>query len=178
MANQSGYAYEVTSLAFAPMAPDGGFGVNENFVEYNDIVLESLSFIQQAGTKTDFLVETKTDPIVSIPKAGVKDFKANIYVKSPEQLVFFFGGTIVTTGVAPNVIKTYKSNDSAISKEVSCKIITNSGPVLKIIRLQINAVLNLVFSHTKVWQIDVTGTVLTPLKDGLESYDIDYPQTA
>lgn len=175
MAQDARIALGVSSIKLGDIAPDGDMGTI--LTNYPEIVEGSASFIQAAGTKTSFKVETQIQDFFAFNNPGDVIVKFSLYNVSPESLVVFFGGRVTTTGVAPDpVLKTYHGNNTAYNKEQSCQIQTTEGPLMNIIRLQIAAILTWNLSKTKLAQVDITGTILSPTKVGLDPFSFVYTE--
>lgn len=157
MANAKTYTYGLQKIEVGDIAADGGMGTTLEQLGYTNA--DSCTMTTEDPTDTEFTAEEMDDPVVVITQPGKTTLSFSLMNPSVDTLKLLMGGTVTTDG-----------NWEAPAKmpviEKSVKITPTAGFIMEVPRMKIVAKLNATYSKTGMTLIDVTGTVLTPTKDG------------
>lgn len=168
----SAYGNGLLSVELSPIAGDGGLGTA--FVTLGNTLQDSASLTSAAGQTTDFNIEESDSPVLSITKAGAMTFKLSCVDVSADTLVLLFGGTKTGAGtVASPYIYTPPTAIAAVEK--SLRLTDLQGNILKVVRASVFPTFNWAFAKTKIAQVDITCTILTPTKPATKAFTITYP---
>jgi hypothetical protein len=152
------YTLGLEKIEMGEVGTDGGMGTTLAQIGYT--YEDTCTLTTEDPTDTEFYVEELDDPVAVISKQGKTTFSFSLANPSADTLKELMGGTVnSSTGAweAPTKLPTI---------EKSVKITPTQGFVITVPRMKIVAKFNANFSKTNMTLVEVTGTVLTPTKDG------------
>jgi hypothetical protein len=156
----------LTSIKTGAIAGDGGMGTSLSDIGYT--VADTAILATEQGTTTDFKIEEQDDPVYSIlSEKGRTTLSWSTYDVDAETLVRLFGGT--RTAGPPE-----KWEAPATTPELEQSIEANmkDGGKIEIVRAKIVSNFQWNLQKTKLAQIDIVATVLTPTKANTPSIAI------
>lgn len=148
----------LASLKMGPIAGDGGMGTSLTLLGYT--VADTAVLATEAGTTTDFKIEEQDDPVYSIlSEKGRTTLSWSSYDVDADTLVRLFGGT-KTVG-PPEV---WEAPAATPEIEQSIETVMKAGGKIEIPRAKVVANFQWNLQKTKLAQIDIVATLLTPTK--------------
>jgi hypothetical protein len=166
------YGNGLQKVEISPIAGDGGIGTA--FVQVGNTLSDSMQLQTAQGTTTDFNIEESDNPVLSITKAGTATIKWSCVDVSADTLVLLFGGTKSGSGTVVDPF-IYTPPVTILAQEKSVKVTDGGGKILAIVRASVYPVFNWSFGKTKIAQVDITATILTPTKANTKPFTITYP---
>lgn len=151
--------YGLKAASFGNIEADGG--MSTTLAAIGATVSESAMVEFAEATSTEFEIEESDDPFFMINSPGKKTVKLSSYDTDPATLVKWFGGT-VTQDDDGNDKWNIPSN--SVNIEQSIKLEMLKGGIWTITRANINASLVWNLSKSKLPQVNITATILTPEK--------------
>lgn len=151
-------AIGLSSIKLGTIAGDGGLATS--FTEVGYTVADTAILATEEGQTSEFNIEETDEAIYSIvSQKGKTTLSWSCYDVDPDTLIKFFGGT--KTAGPPAV---WNAPDSVPEIEVSIQVNMKAGGKVEVVRAKIAAKLNWAFQKSKLAQIDIVATVLTPTK--------------
>lgn len=145
-------------LRMGAVAGDGGMGTSLTALGYT--VADTAVLATEQGTTTDFKIEEQDDPVYSIQsEKGRTTLSWSCYDVDADTLVRLFGGT--KTAGPPEV---WEAPPSTPEFEYSIELTPKSGGLIQIPRAKVVANFQWNLQKTKLAQIDIVATILTPTK--------------
>lgn len=158
----------LAEIALGDIESDGGMSTSLEPWGYTE---EDSCQIQFAEPEiTEFVPEEIDDPIYVSSKEGTKNVTFKVMDAGTDTLVNIFGGTVTTTGVAPNQVKTFNPPSTSVSIEKSLQITPKEGLIFKATRAKITASLDSTYSKNGLFTITVNARILKPTKAGEPTY--------
>lgn len=156
-------------LKIGDIAADGDMGTSLAAVgvTYKD----SCELMQDDAEVTDIPCEEFDDPVDSIEILGKRTLKWSIMDYAPDTLVKVLGGTVTGAGTELDP-KVWGAPTTSPSLEQSIEMKSKSGIIFKIPRAKIRAKLNAKIVKNGVALVDITATILTPTKAGVDPLSI------
>ena len=165
-------AIGLKTLKMGEIEADGGMSLT--LTQIGATVKDTASLTTTEGTKTDFEIEEEDSPYFSIESTpGKKVLAWSIYDVDLDTLARFWGG--VVNAAAGGVGRSWDMPDSLPVIERSIEIVTKDDWTLKIPRVSLTAHLQWNLQKTKLAQVDLSGTILTPTKAGVAQVTIVEP---
>lgn len=157
------YTIGLAKVEVGDMAADGGMGTTLASLGYT--YQDTCRMTQEDPETTDHYAEEVDDPVVSISRGGKTLF--NFSIMNPDVTVMeeLLGGT-GTPGVDP-AADTWEAPAKIPVVEKSVSITPEQGLKFDIPRLRMTTKINAEFSKSGILLLEVTGTVMTPLKTGV-----------
>ena len=153
-------AIGLTTLKMGNIAGDGGMGTSLTTVGYT--VADTAIMSTEEGQSTEFLIEEQDDAVYSIlSQKGKTTLAWSCYDVDADTLVKFFGGTKIA-----GPPESWESPASTPEIEQSIELTMKAGGKVEIARAKIVAKMTWAFQKSKLAQIDIVATVLTPTKVG------------
>lgn len=123
--------------------------------------------------ETEFYCEEEDDPQETISKRGKTTLNFSIMNANAKAMSEIFGGTYTEkTGATPAF---WEAPDQLVEKEKYVRITPRIGGVLEIRRLKMRAKINAEYSKQGLFLVEVTGTVMTPLVQGVKRMKFSDP---
>lgn len=116
------------------------------------------------GEENEFIPEEFDDPVHVETKPGAKTVVWTIMDPGTDTMQKLFGGTVTTTGTAPNIVKTYSGPSTRVEIEKSIKIRPNKGLIFEATRAKITASLDSTYSKNGLFTVSVKARILQPEK--------------
>lgn len=153
----------VLSIAFGPIASDGGPGTDLTPFGKTDASATN-SFTEDDPTETNYESLEDDDPIDVEVTRGARNLNITVLDITPANMVRALGGTL--TGTAPN--QTWNAPANMPSIELTAVVTTKQGMSLTIPRGKVTARINHDLSKNGgKLAVDVTVRVLVPTKAGV-----------
>ncbi|MDR1456379.1 MAG: hypothetical protein LBJ01_12060 [Tannerella sp.] len=146
----------LAKIEVGELESDGGMGTSLAPLGYT--YKETAQMAQEDGTTTDHEVEELDTPLESSTQPGKLSFNFSIADPDLDTLAKIFGGTV--TGTKWNM------PDASPELELSVRITPRKGLMFEIPRAKVVAKFNGSFSKTTLFLVEVSCTVLQPLKSG------------
>lgn len=157
MAEKKTYTYGLSKIEVGDIAADGGMGTTLEQLGYTNE--DSCTMTTEDPSDTEFNAEELDDPVLVVTKAGKTTFAFSLMNPSAEVMVKLMGGTAETDG-------SWKAPAKMPVIEKSVRITPTQGFTIEVPRMKLVAKINGTFSKTGMFLIDVSGTVMTPTKEG------------
>ncbi len=152
----------LASIKMGNVAGDGGMGSSLTVLGYTE--QDSCTFTIEEGESTDFIPEEVDDPIYTINRPGARTLEFTIMDADPPTIARVLGGTVSTTGTAPNQVHTWNAPAAAPNIEQSIEVTPKEGLILEITRAKIFGSLESPFSKNGLFTLTVRAQVLKPTK--------------
>lgn len=150
------------SLRMGPVANDGGMGTALTVLSAT--VVDTAVLTNEAATVTDFPIEEQDDPIYSTSVAGKRTIAWSTYNVTPAALVRVLGGT-VTVDASGNDVWEAPLNTPQLYQSI--ELVTLDGDKVELVKVKIDAIIEWNFQKSKLAQVNITGTILKPDKEGI-----------
>lgn len=144
---------------------DGGMSLS--LIQVGATVSDTAIFEIAESSATEFDIEETDDPFFISNNPGKKTVKFSSYDTDPATCVKFFGGTVTLDNDGNDI---WNAPDTLPTIEQSLELEMAKGGILSVCRASINASLAWNFSKTKLPQLNITATILTPEKAGEKSF--------
>jgi hypothetical protein len=154
-------------VEFGDVATDGGMG--NTLTEFGETVSSTALLANDSPTVTDFFIEEQDDPFYSSSVDGKTTLKWSSYNVEPAALVRIKGGAV---SVDANEDSTWEAPDVNPNIEVSTRVTMKDGTIVEIPRGKMDAIFTWNMQKDKLAQVDLTITVLKPIKDGVSKLSI------
>lgn len=153
------------TVKMGPIEADGGMSLA--LTQVGATVSDTAIFEIAESSATEFSIEESDDPFFISNNPGKKTVKFSSFDTDPATCVLFFGGTVTQDNDGNDV---WNAPDVVPTIEVSLELTMAKGGVLTVPRASINASLSWAFSKSKLPQLNITGTILTPEKVGEKAF--------
>jgi hypothetical protein len=147
----------LSKIEVGAIAGDGGMATTLAPLGYT--YQDTAQMQQEDGTTTDFIVEELDTPLASITQPGKLSFNFSIADPDVGTLQKIFGGTAAAD--------TWSAPDASPELELSVRITPKQGLMFEIPRAKIAAKFNGSFSKTSLFLVEVSCSVLQPVKAGV-----------
>lgn len=162
----------LVTIELGVIANDGG--VSTDFTAFGDTVKDSCVFTEADGTKQEFFIEENDDPVESIvTQKGTETITWSTYNLDADTMIALFGGTKSGAGTQADPV-IYTPPSTQLEVERSIRITDRKGNKVTVVRAKLAPKKNISFQGTKLGQIDITATILTPTKANTAKYTITY----
>ena len=166
----------LAAIELGAIAVDGGMGTTLTPWGYTE--QDSCTITISEPELTEFIPEEIDDAIYIASKDGEKTIAFTIMDAGTDTLVNLFGGTVTTTGTAPNEVKTFSFPSSNANVEKSVRIIPKEGLITEITRAKVTASMDSTYSKNGLFTVKVSLKVLKPKKVGESSLRVIDDPTA
>jgi len=160
----------IESIKIGDIEADGG--MSTSLAALGTTYEGTCQMTKPEAEETPEFCEENDDPEEIITKKGVTTFVWGISDWTPDVIVKVFGGTVTTTGVAPDEVDTWNEPDSAPKIEQSLEIKSKSGVTIAAPRVRITASVDDNIGKGKSSVITVKATVMKPTKADTPSMSI------
>lgn len=166
--------FGLAQIALGAIESDGGMSTSLAPWGYTEQDSCQIQFADPE--ETDFVPEEIEDPIYVASKEGAKTVAFTIMDPGTDTLQNIFGGTVTTTGTAPNQVKTFNAPSTSVNIEKSIKITPKEGLIFQAARVKITASLDSTYSKNGLFTVSVKARILKPTKEDEKTYQfIDDP---
>ncbi len=166
----------LAAVELGDIASDGGMSTVMDQWGYTEQDSCVINFAEPETT--DFIPEEIDDAIYSSSKDGEKTIEFTIMDPGTDVFQKVFGGTVTTTGTAPNEIKTFTAPASSVNIEKSIRITPKEGLIFEATRMKLTASLDSTYSKNGLFTVKVKGKILKPKKGGEPTYKVIDDPTA
>lgn len=166
----------LNEIAIAPLAGDGGPGTV--FVATGYTSRDSETSITTADpTVTEFYANESSVAVETTTTPGATTMQFSLMAMDEDDMILWLGGTKTGTGTGPDPY-VFKKGSTQVELERSVRITPASGRIAIFNRVKLTAKINWNMGADGLFLVDVVGTVLQPLKAGVEQFNMKLPVTA